>query len=84
MEVFYNIKWFHLQQYFLRKICLPFRPSSLFCPVKICNKLWRCFADLESTVVSNTLPKSKYSLSQVQAIGMYGAAQPDFFKSETT
>ena len=23
-------------------------------------------------------------LRQVQAIGMYGAAQPDFFKSETT
>ena len=23
-------------------------------------------------------------VSQVQAIGMYGAAQPDFFKSETT
>ena len=24
-----------------------------------------------------------HSTSQVQAIGMYGAAQPDFFKSET-
>ena len=27
--------------------------------------------------------KIESSFSQVQAIGMYGAAQPDFFKSET-
>ena len=28
--------------------------------------------------------KAPHSITQVQAIGMYGAAQPDFFKSETT
>ena len=27
---------------------------------------------------------TRLKTNQVQAIGMYGAAQPDFFKSETT
>ena len=45
----------------------------IFNPIKDFRK--KCYENIH-------IPKSG-GIRQVQAIGMYGAAQPDFFKSET-